>query len=156
MYDVTSVDPRHGNYIAGFTDGEGSFNVSLRPRPDFTHGWNISASFNVSQKDRVILAHIKNILKCGTLRERKDGIVYYEVTNIESLYHNVVPFFKRFGFLSATKKKNFSIFVRIVEKMYHNEHLTREGFDEIIQLREQLNEGIGRKRLYTESDVHAQ
>ncbi len=156
MYDVKSVDPRHGHYIAGFTDGEGSFNVSLRPRPDYTQGWKISASFNVSQKDRVVLTHIKKVLQCGTLRTRKDGVMYYEVTNITALHNHVIPFFTRFGFISAAKKKNFSLFTRIVKKMYRKEHLTREGFDEIVALREQLNEGVGRKRAYTATDTRAQ
>ncbi len=53
-----------GNYIAGFTDGEGSFNVSIKKRTDYKKSWKLSASFNISQKDRVILAWIKHILGC--------------------------------------------------------------------------------------------
>ena len=148
-----NVKPEHGYYIAGFVDGEGSFNVSLKKRKDYNGDWKITASFNVSQKDRVILAFIKKQLGCGTLRERKDGVVYYEVTNINALYEKVIPFFKRFRFLSARKKKNFSIFAKIVEKLYKKEHLTREGFEEIIRLREKLNSDISRKRKYTLKDI---
>ena len=93
-----------GYYIAGFTDGEGSFNVSVKNRNDYTDTWKLTASFNISQKDRVILAKIKDVLGCGTLRERQDGVVYYEVTNIKSLQEKIIPFFERFGFLSANKK----------------------------------------------------
>ena len=148
-----NVKPEHGYYIAGFADGEGSFNVSLKKRKDYNGGWKITASFNISQKDRVILAFIKRQLGCGTLRERKDGVIYYEVTNINALYEKVVPFFKRFRFLSARKKKNFSIFAKIVEKLYKKEHLTREGFEEIIRLREKLNADVSRKRKYTLEDI---
>ena len=147
------VKPEHGYYIAGFADGEGSFNVSLKKRTDYKGGWKITVSFSISQKDRVILAFIKRQLGCGTLRERKDGVVYYEVTNINALYEKVVPFFKRFRFLSARKKKNFSIFAKIVEKLYKKEHLTREGFEEIVRLREKLNSDISRKRKYTLKDI---
>lgn len=146
---IKNVKPEHGYYIAGFADGEGSFNVSLKKRNDYKGSWKLTASFNISQKDRVILAFIKKQLRCGTLRERKDGVVYYEVTNITSLYEHVIPFFREFGFLSARKKKNFSIFKQIVNKMYHKEHLTKQGFEEILRLREQLNQGIGRKRKYS-------
>jgi len=69
---------------------------------------------------------------------------------------NVLPFFKKFGFLSAKKKQNFAIFKQIVKKMYHKEHLTTEGFKEVIDLREKLNIGIGRKRKYTLKDVYTQ
>src|SRR3989344_449431 len=114
---LKNISSEDGHYIAGFTDGEGSFNVSIKKRNDYAKEWKLSASFNISQKDRVILSWIKNILGCGTLRERKDGVVYYEVTNITSLKEKIIPFFRRFGFLSARKKTNFSIFSAIVEKM---------------------------------------
>ncbi len=147
------IKPEHGFYIAGFADGEGSFNVSLKKRNDYKDQWKLTASFNISQKDRTILAFIKKQIGCGSLRERKDGVVYYEVTNINALYEKVVPFFKRFKFLSARKKKNFSIFAKIVEKMYKKEHLTREGFLEIVRLRENLNADITQERKYTLKDI---
>lgn len=142
-----------GNYIAGFTDGEGSFNVSVKKRLDFKQSWKLSASFNISQKDRVILAWIKHILGCGTLRSRKDGVVYYEVTNITSLYTTILPFFRRFGFRSAYRKHNFRIFSEIVSLMYTGQHNYPEGFQKILELREKLNPGIGRKRKYTLQNV---
>ena len=153
MRDYKSINQNHGYYIAGFVDGEGSFNISLKKRKDYVGQWKLAASFNVSQKDRVILAFVKRVIGCGTLRTRKDGVVYYEVTNVVSLYENVLPFFKRFRFLSANKKRNLAIFEKIVKKMYFKEHLTREGFQEIVKLREALNHGIGRKRKYTLQNV---
>ncbi len=150
---MTNVPSDVGNYIAGFTDGEGSFNVSIKKRLDYSNSWKLSASFNISQKDRVILAWIKHVLGCGTLRTRKDGVVYYEVTNITSLYTVILPFFRRFGFRSAYKKHNFRIFSEIVTIMYEGGHNSPEGFRRILELREDLNPGIGRKRKYTLSDV---
>lgn len=150
---LKKVNPGHGQYIAGFTDGEGSFNVSLKKRRDYAHAWKITPSFNISQKDRVILAWIKSILGCGTLRERKDGVVYYEVTNIASLKQRIIPFFTRFGFMSASKKRNFSIFSRIVDHLDKDGHLDPKGLREVLGLREILNEGRGRKRKYTLQDV---
>jgi len=98
---IKKVPPKIGYYLAGFTDGEGSFNVSFRPRKDYPVPWKISLSFNVSQKDRVILALFKRHLGCGTLRGRPDGVWYYETTNLTALTENVIPFFERFPFLSA-------------------------------------------------------
>ena len=144
--------PDHiGWYFSGFTDGEGSFNISVKKVPDHTMGWKLEASFNVSQRDRTILALMKRYFGCGTLRERKDGVVYYEVTNIRSLYERILPFFAKFRLLSASKKRNFSIFREIVLKMIAGEHHTIHGFKDIMNLRERLNEGRGRKRKY---EVH--
>ena len=56
---LNNFNPNLGNYISGFTDGEGSFNVSLKKREDYKNSWKLSPSFNISQKDRVILALLK-------------------------------------------------------------------------------------------------
>ncbi len=37
--------------------------------------------------------------------------------------------------------------------MYKDKHLTKEGFQKILELRETLNNGIGRKRKYTLQNV---
>lgn len=105
MNDYKAVNPNHGYYIAGFVDGEGSFNVSLKKRADYENAWKVTASFNVSQKDRVILSFIKKVIGCGTLRERKDGVVYYEVTNISALHENVIPFLRGLRSFRPTKKE---------------------------------------------------
>jgi len=149
---LRSVKPEHGFYIAGFVDGEGSFNVSLRKRTDHRLGWQVVSSFNVSQKDRVILAFLKKIFGCGTLRTRKDGVVYYEVTNIDMLNRKIIPFFERFGFLSANKKRNFSIFKQIVSELAVGP-LTKDILKRVVDLRESLNKGIGRKRKYTKNHI---
>jgi len=150
---LKNINPKDGYYIAGFTDGEGSFNVSLKKRNDYAGEWKITASFNISQKDRVILSWIKKILDCGTLRERLDGVVYYEVTNVTSLKEKIIPFFVKFNFISSKKKTNFSIFKQIVDLMSEGQHLNKEGLEKVLQLRETLNEGKGRKRKYALSDV---
>ena len=152
---LKTINADLGNYIAGFVDGEGSFNVSLKKRNDYKNSWKITASFNISQNERFILSKIKDTLKCGTLRERKDGVIYYEVTNISSLYESIIPFFEKFGFISVKKQKNFKIFREIVQLMKNGEHLNKEGFEKIVLLREKLNEGIGRKRKYTLQDIES-
>ena len=108
---MTIFNPRQvpsdlGNYLAGFTDGEGSFHIIFRKRKDYKIPWKISLAFNISQKDPVILSQFKKHLKCGSLRERKnDGLWYYEVTNFNAIQNNIIPFFNRFRFLSAKKKE---------------------------------------------------
>jgi len=148
---VNQIEPRIGYYLAGFTDGEGSFNISMRKRDDYKTGWKVSACFNVSQKDKVILALFKRHLKCGTLRSRKDGIWYYEVNNLTALQENIIPFFKRFNFLSSKKKNDFSKFQQIVNMIHNQEHLTEEGIRKILTVRNNMNDGG--KRKYQEEEI---
>lgn len=149
--DPKKIPPHIGYYFAGFADGEGSFNVSFRPRKDYLSGWKISLCFNISQADRVILALFKRHLKCGTMRQRKDGIWYYEVNNLTAILNNVIPFFGKFHFLSAKKKRDFSKFKRIAYLMETGKHLTIEGVKEILEIRKEMNDGG--KRRYTEESI---
>ena len=148
---MKQVDTNIGYYLAGFVDGEGSFNVSFRKRTDYTIPWKISLCFNVSQKEKVILSLLKRRIGCGTMRQRKDGIWYYEVNNLNAIREFVIPFFKRFKFLSAKKKRDFSKFCQLASLMFNNEHLTRQGIRKIIQIRKDMNDGG--KRKYGDAEV---
>jgi len=144
--------PSHiGYYFAGFVDGEGSFNISFRKRNDYKNMWKVSLCFNISQKDSVILSLFKKYLRCGTMRQRKDGIWYYEVNNINAIWENVIPFFNHFGFLSAKKKNDFSKFKRIALMVKEGKHLTEEGIKEILKIREKMNDGG--KRKYSDEEI---
>jgi hypothetical protein len=151
MLQLKDMPARIGYYLAGFTDGEGSFNISFRPRPDYQIPWKVSACFNVSQRDRVILALFKRYLKCGTIRSRPDGVLYYEVNNLHAIEENVIPFFERYGFLSAKKRRDFQRFKQIVSLMKNERHLTRGGIREILSLRNEMNGGG--KRKYRDEEI---
>ena len=151
MFNVKRIRPEIGFYFAGFADGEGSFNVSFRPRRDYGVPWKVSLCFNISQRDPVILSLYKRHLECGTMRQRQDGVWYYEVNNIKAIVENVIPFFKRFQFLSAKKKRDFQKFQQIARLMVEGEHLMREGIVQILRIRSDMNDGG--KRRYTDIEI---
>jgi LAGLIDADG DNA endonuclease family protein len=142
-----------GHYIAGFTDGEGSFNFSFRRRNDYKSGWKISACFNVSNKDMAILQIFKKYLECGTLRSRPDNVWYYEVNDLEHLVNNIVPFFKRFPFLSDKKRNDFSKFCEILEIILCEKPVSNENIRLIMDLRNQMN--YGGKRKFSDKEILA-
>ena len=151
MLKVKRIAPKTGWYLAGFTDGEGSFNVSFRHRDDYSFPWKVSLCFNVSQRDPVILSLFKRHLECGTMRQRRDGVWYYEVNNLRAIRENVIPFFRRFGFLSAKKKRDFAKFVKLAGIIEEGRHLTRDGIEQILEIRRDMNDGG--KRKYTDEMI---
>ncbi len=151
MSRVHDVPPQIGWYLAGFTDGEGSFNASFRQRDDYEVPWKVSLCFNVSQRDRVILALFKQHLGCGTMRQRKDGVWYFEVNNFRAIVDNVIPFFDRFGFLSAKKKRDFAKFKKLAKLIDGRRHLTADGIREIVRIRADMNDGG--KRRYSDEEI---
>ncbi len=152
-FEVKRVPQRIGHYLAGFADGEGSFNVSFRKRKDYAMPWKVSLCFNVSQKDKVILALFKRHLGCGTLRGREDGVWYFEVNNFNAIVENVIPFFDRFGFLSAKKKREFSKFRQMAKIIGEGDHLSREGIRSILDIRRDMNDGGVGKRKYSDEEI---
>jgi len=150
VLDVSQVPQRIGHYLAGFTDGEGSFDVSFRRRGDYAMPWKVSLCFNVSQRDQVILSVFKEWLKCGTMRSRADGVWYYEVNIFTAIVENVIPFFDRFGFLSANAK-----FKQIAQLIQEGRHLSREGIDEILAIRRDMNDGGAMRRKYSDDSIIA-
>jgi LAGLIDADG endonuclease len=155
---MTSYDPKRvpahiGHYLSGFTDGEGSFNVSFRKRKDYKNPWKVSLCFNVSQKDKVILALFKRYMKCGTLRSRPDGVWYFEVNNQMAIAEHVIPFFNRFGFLSAKKKSDFARFKTLSKMIESEEHLNERGIRKILEIRRDMNDGGAGRRKYSDEEI---
>ena len=148
-----NTPPDIGWYLSGFSDGEGSFNVSLRQRPDHKLQWQTVLTFNVAQRDVTNLKLLQKYLQCGRLQKRSDGVHYFVVTNYIEIVEKVLPFFERFPFQSKSKIKNFALFKQIAAIVYSGEHLSPKGFMKIVELREKLNEGRGRKRKYDKQDV---
>jgi len=153
MFRADQVPDAIGYYFAGFVDGEGSFHLTFRRRRDYKMPWKVSLCLNVSQKDKVILALLKRYLECGTIRYKSDEVWMYEVNNLNAIRQNVIPFFRRFGFLSAKKKRDFSIFRQMAELMADKAHLNQKGISQLLKLRENMNDGG--KRKYSDGDILA-
>lgn len=144
------IKTNDANYIVGFVDGEGSFNISFIKRSDYKNNIKISASFNISQKEVEILEWIRDVFGCGSIRDRGDGIFYYEVQDIQSLKEIIIPFFHKYH-LRTRKHATFKIFSEIVNLMNQNIHLERDGIIKIYDLREKII--VGRKRKYSREDI---
>ena len=151
MLNVNQISDAIGYYFAGFVDGEGSFHLTFRRRRDYRQPWKVSLCLNVSQKDKVILALLKRHLACGTIRYKSDDVWMYEVNNLNAIRENVIPFFRRFPFLSAKKKRDFALFRQMAELMAEGAHLNEEGIRKLLTLREKMNDGG--KRKYTDAEI---
>ncbi len=151
MLNLSHIPDSIGYYIAGFVDGEGSFHLTFRRRKDYRQPWKVSLCMNVSQKDKVLLALIKRHLKCGTIRYKSGDVWMYEVNNLTAICENVIPFFARYGFLSAKKKRDFAIFKKMANLMTEGAHLRKAGIIKLLGLRRNMNDGG--KRKYSESEI---
>ena len=141
-----------GNWVAGFVDGEGSFNVPIRRERDRGLPWRVSLSFNVSQVGPELPELLRSTFGLGTVRGRGDGVFYFEVTRPTALVERVFPFFERFP-LRSPKQDDLAVFRQITELVQAGRHRTPEGIGEILKLRSPMNRGG--KRRYSESHILA-
>lgn len=136
-------------YIVGFVDGEGSFNISFKIRTDYANRIQVYPSFNISQKEKGILVWIQNQFGCGTIRNRGDGVYYYEVHNLRELKENIILFFDRYK-LRTKKKIAFEVFSKTIE-IISSKNLEWMDIKNIYVLREEVV--VGRKRKYSLKDL---
>jgi hypothetical protein len=134
-----------GHYVAGFVEGEGSFNVPIRRERDRTMPLRVGLSFNVSQIGRELPELLQGVFECGTVRERSDGVVYYEVTRPKDLVERVFPFFERFE-LRGPKATDLAVFRMITALVQSGDHLSPAGLRGIVELRSPMNRGGKRRR----------
>jgi intein-encoded DNA endonuclease-like protein len=128
-----------GYYLAGFVDGEGSFNVSFKKVNDRSLNWRVTACFNVSQRERRILELLQEALQCGKIRRRWDSVHYFEVNSYVDLREKVIPFFHRYPLLSSNKNGTLELFSQICTMMCNRKHLSVDGLRKIVYLRSQMN-----------------
>jgi hypothetical protein len=134
-----------GHWVAGFVDGEGSFNVPIRRLRSGVLPFRISLSFNVSQIGPEEPTLLRSVFGTGTVRGRGDGVFYFEVTTVDGLTRRVFPFFERFP-LRAAKRHDLEQFRRITALIQAGRHLTPDGFEGILAMRAPMNRGGKRRR----------
>ena len=115
--------------------------------------WKVSLCFNVSQRDKVVLTLFQRYLQCGTLRQRQDGVWYYEVNTLIAIVENVIPFFESFGFLSEKKQRDFAKFKQLALLISDGRHLSKGGIDEVLEIRRDMNDGGAMRRKYSDDDI---
>jgi LAGLIDADG endonuclease len=142
---LDAIPPDLGHYVAGFVDGEGSFNVPIRRERDRGLPWRVSLSFNVSQIGSEAPQLLQQVFGVGTVRGRRDGVFYFEVTKPDDLAGRVFPFFERFP-LRGPKANDLAIFRQVALLVQSGRHLTPQGIETTLGLRAPMNRGGKRRR----------
>ena len=129
-------------FVTGFTDGDGSFSVSIAKKKSGT-GWKIQPFFTIGldKKDLDLLVQIKAFFKVGKIYTSKRGVVYYTVGSTKDLIKYILPHFDRYP-LATLKLKDYFLFKKILLLMESGEHNTLPGLLKIFGLKATLNKGL--------------
>ncbi|YP_008475089.1 hypothetical protein (mitochondrion) [Ogataea philodendri] len=157
-----NIDYIKDYWIAGFTSGDGGFYINCNENKPYY----VTFSYIISQKsdDYELLEHIKSYFNCGTLRNYTRNTTYKYVKNIEQLsieeinqlpfkesiisYYTVkdrndintiiVPFFLTYNIIGI-KNNNFNLWVKAIDIVNNNKHLTHEGWAQILEYKYNMN-----------------
>lgn len=129
-------------FITGFTDGDGSFSVSIAKKKSGI-GWKIQPFFTIGldQKDLDLLVQIKAFFKVGKIYTSKRGVVYYTVGSTKDIIKYILPHFDRYP-LATLKLKDYLLFKKILLLMENGEHNSLPGLLKIFGLKAILNKGL--------------
>ena len=133
-------------WIAGFTDGEGCFSVAVIKNSTTKLGKQIFPEFVLTQgaKSLSVLSMAKRFFDCGSiiLNKRYDNhnehLYRYCIRSVKDLNEKIVPFFEKFP-LRTHKRNDFMSFRKVVRMMVKKEHLTRRGWNKIMNLISKMN-----------------
>lgn len=134
-------------WLIGFTDGEGTFSVDINKKDDMKIGYQIQLSFIITQhgRDLDLLVKIKNYFNnSGEIKLNRGingGNVYqYRLRKIEMINNLIIPLFDNYP-LKTMKNLDYQDFKKVAELIEKKEHLTLEGLEKIIKIKEGMNRG---------------
>ena len=139
-------------WITGFVDGEGCFSIHFVRQPAREHrkgyrtGFQVAHGFAVTQGAKSVecLHLLRSFFGVGWIfvnrryDNHKENLCQYVVSKRSDLLETIIPFFERYP-LRTSKHSDFMKFVKCMEVIATNAHLTVGGLLEIVKITETMN-----------------
>ena len=133
------LDP---SYVTGFTDGEGSFILTIIKDNKYKLGWRVACRFVISlhKKDLVLLNSLKNFFNTGSVFLMGKGAAQYRVESLTGL-SIIINHFDRYP-LNTKKQADYMLFKLAYNLIINKSHLTEKGLSELVSLKAVMNNGL--------------
>ena len=132
------IDP---NWLAGFTTGEGCFFIDFSKSVTHKNGYSIVLKFVLTQhiRDVQLMESLISYLGCGKSSHRLN-YAEFTVTRFAQISEIILPFFEKYPVLGV-KAEDFRSFCQAAKIMSNKAHLTKEGFEQILNIKKGMNKG---------------
>ena len=132
-------------YVTGFTDAEGCFEILIRKDSRCISGdrynYNLCFSIGLHKKDRPILESIQMYFNgIGSITKQGNNAVRFRVTSLVDLLV-IINHFDKFPLITQ-KQGDYQLFKKAFDLISRKEHLTKEGFDYLLALKASINKGF--------------
>ena len=131
------IDP---HWLAGFTSGEGSIYINIK-KSKTKLGEAVQLVFEIAQhqRDHILLVSFISFFNAGSVMKYKNAL-FYRVTKFDDIVNKIIPFFKKYPILGV-KALDFADFCKAAELMKDKKHLTKDGLEQIRQIKAGMNTG---------------
>lgn len=131
-------------FVTGFTDGEGSFIISVTKNSESSLGFRVKAIFSIylHKKDLELLKLIQSYFDgAGNIGENHKDFCSYTFNSLDDICNILIPHFDKYP-LIGNKFADYLLFRKAVMLIKDKSHLTEEGLKAIINIKALLNRGL--------------
>jgi hypothetical protein len=130
-------------WMAGFSSGDSSFNIKISKSVTSKLGVRVQLRFSIGLhlREKEFVKYLSTYFNLT-----KDKNVYYgensvsfQVTNTNDITNVIIPFFMKYP-IKGNKSLDFIEFNKVVIMINNKEHLTKEGFNEILSIKSNMNQ----------------
>jgi NADH-ubiquinone oxidoreductase chain 6 len=134
------------DWVCGFVDGDGSFNLSISKSKNLKTGWFVLPAFAIELKarDLPLLEKIQSFFGVGSIKANRNQYKYV-VNSVQDIHNVIIPFFTKHPLLTS-KYISFLLFQQAITLMIEKKHLTLEGVQLITSIRASMNNGVFNKK----------
>lgn len=126
-------------WLAGFTDAEGCFNITVGKNTRYALGSVIRMRYILDQKNEAVLRAVQALFGFGKIAERKEALEVYRYTVYGFTNMTAVRnYFAHFPLLTK-KSQSLAQWNQIHDMVLAKKHLSREGLDEVRRLAKSIN-----------------
>jgi hypothetical protein len=140
-------------WIAGFTSGDGSFNLKLGSNTTTSIGGRVQLRFSIGLHIRDLelikgIASYFNLLEFR-VNETNGGeykninttstVAQLQIVKFSDIYNIIIPFFDKYPILGV-KSMDFKDFKKVSQMVNSKEHLTKKGFNKILEIKQGMNQ----------------
>ena len=121
----------YDSWLAGFTDAEGCFNVSIIKNTRYRLGYVIKLRFILDQKNQAVLDTVQALFKFGIVTKRNDAVKVFRYT-VHGFTNmtTVRDYFANYPLLTK-KSESLVQWSNIHDIILSKRHLTLEGLNEV-------------------------
>lgn len=122
-------------WITGFVEAEGCFFINIIKSDAYKLGYQVRLELSVVQhiRDKNLMANFVDFFNSGAIYENT-GHVSYKASKLSGINEIIIPHFKEYP-LQGYKFRDYEKFCSVALLMKNKEHLTREGLDKIMEIK---------------------